>query len=99
MSPKKTKKKHCGRCGKPLGGVESKLPSETRKLSKSEKVPERTYAGVLCVNCLEDLLRYKVRWEAKFSYPDKLKNLELRRDLTVEKFLPKGWYSELTSQK
>jgi len=91
---KKPKKAHCGRCGKPLGGVESKIPSEMRKLAKSEKIPNRSYAGILCTNCLEELLRYKVRFEVKFSN-EEFKDLELHRDLTIEKFLPKGWWSEL----
>jgi large subunit ribosomal protein L34e len=95
LKRKKPKKAHCGRCGKPLGGVESKTPSKMRKLSKSEKIPSRIYAGVLCTNCVEDLLRYKVRWEAKFSHPEEFENLELHRDLTIEKFLPREWFQSL----
>ncbi|MEM2918398.1 MAG: 50S ribosomal protein L34e [Candidatus Altiarchaeota archaeon] len=91
---KKPKRAHCGRCGKQLGGVESKSVAEMRKLAKSKKIPTRPYAGVLCNNCLESLLRYKVRFEAKFSNPE-FKDLELHRDLTIEKFLPRGWFASL----
>jgi len=94
---KKPNKAHCGRCKKPLGGVESRIPSEMRKLAKSEKIPTRKYAGVLCANCLEKLLRYKVRFEAKFSNPE-FKDLELHRDLTIEKFLPRGWFASISKK-
>lgn len=99
LKKKKTKKKRCARCKKTLGGVAYGSSSQIRKLPKSKKVPERKYAGILCANCLENLLRYKVRFEAKFSYPEKFKELELRRDLTLEKFLPQGWYSELSKKR
>lgn len=99
MKKTKPKKAHCGRCRKPLGGVESKVSSKMSKLSKTKKVPSRPYSGVLCPNCLENLLRYKVRFEAKFSQPEKFNDLDLRRDLTLEKFLPRGWYSDLSKEK
>ncbi|MEM4691631.1 MAG: 50S ribosomal protein L34e, partial [Desulfurococcaceae archaeon] len=35
--------------------------SELRKLAKTEKRPQRTYGGVLCVNCLEKLLKKTIR--------------------------------------
>lgn len=98
LKRKKPKKAHCGRCGKVLSGVESKIPSKIRKLAKTKKVPERPYAGILCANCLEELLRYKVRFEAKFSQPEKFEKLNLVRDLTLEKFLPRGWYSQLSKR-
>lgn len=95
----KPERHHCGRCGRPLGGAASGTPSQVTKLSKTKKVPERPYAGVLCVNCLGDLLRYKVRFEAKFSKPEEFGKLDLRRDLTLEKFLPRRWYTKLTKKE
>lgn len=91
------KKAHCGRCGKPLGGVESRIPSQMGKLAKSEKIPTRKYAGVLCGSCVENLLRYKVRFETKFS-SDEFKDLELHRDLTIERFLPRGWFAGIAKK-
>ncbi|HEX55117.1 MAG: 50S ribosomal protein L34e [Candidatus Altiarchaeales archaeon] len=94
----KPNKHRCGRCGKILNGVSNDIPSRIRKLSKSEKVPTRRYAGVLCANCLERLIRYETRFEVKFRYPE-FKDIELRRDLTLEKFLPRGWWQDISSEK
>ena len=48
----KTGKHVCALCGRPLHGVpHGKRPSEVRKLSKSERRPERIFAGVLCADC------------------------------------------------
>ena len=91
------KRAHCGRCRNQLGGVESKRSSQMGKLAKSEKIPTRAYAGVLCTNCLEELFRYKVRFETKFS-SDEFKDLELHRDLTIEKFLPRGWLAGIAKK-
>ncbi len=95
---KKPKRHHCGRCGKPLPGVPNYIPSEMRKLNKSKKIPDRPYAGVLCNECVERLFRYKTRFEAKFKYPE-LKDLDLKRDLTIEKFLPSNWWDGLQKGK
>lgn len=92
---KKTGKRQCGRCNKLLAGVPNTAPSKVRELSKSRRVPTRPYAGVLCAKCVEDLVRYITRFEVKYSYPD-FSEMELRRDLTIEKFLPKGWFDSLS---
>lgn len=84
----------CGRCGRTLQGVASGYPSKMSRMSKSEKIPERPYAGVLCADCTEDLLRYQTRFEVKHRYLE-FSDLELQRDLTIEKFLPQGWYGKL----
>jgi large subunit ribosomal protein L34e len=91
---KKPKENHCGRCGKPLQGVPNYIPSEMKELGKSEKVPERPYAGVLCTGCVEKLIRYKTRFEVKSKYPE-FKDLDVVRDLTIEKFLPAAWWDGL----
>jgi large subunit ribosomal protein L34e len=54
---------HCARCG----GIIHGIPKEKDfKLTHSERTVERYYGGVLCQNCLEELLRSKVakEWEA-----------------------------------
>lgn len=88
----------CGRCGKYVQGTKGFSRVQISKLSKSEKIPTRPFAGVLCSNCTEDLMRYVTRFEVKFSNPD-FSNLELQRDLTLEKFLPRNWHSEMSSGK
>ncbi len=88
----KPSKNHCGRCGKPLQGTPSANPLEIRKMRHSERVPTRPYAGVLCSDCTESLMRYVTRFEAKFGYPE-FSDLEIERDLTIEKFLPRDWFS------
>ena len=94
----KAKKKACGRCGKQLSGVASDSSTKMKNMSKSSKVPARPYAGVLCSNCLDGLLRYVTRMEVKHSNPE-YAELDFRRDLTLEKYLPRGWWSEVTAGK
>ncbi|MCE4601244.1 MAG: 50S ribosomal protein L34e [Desulfurococcales archaeon] len=50
----------CARCGRPLAGVPRLRPSVLGKFSKSSKRPERPYGGVLCPNCLAELLRESI---------------------------------------
>jgi len=88
---RKTGKNVCGRCGRPLGGTPSDAPVEVGKLAHSEKAPARKYAGILCGNCVESLVRYVTRFEVKFNYPE-YRELPLTRDLTIERFLPAGWW-------
>jgi len=59
---------------------------------KSTKV----YGSTLCGDCTTDLLRYVVEWKAKFL-SEEMKDLELSRDLSVERFLPQGWFVNLSS--
>ena len=94
----KPSKHKCGRCGKILPGVPSKNRSDAKKMKKSERIPSRAYAGNLCNECVDSLVRYRTRFEAKFGYPD-FSDLELRRDLTLERFLPRGWWQEVSGGK
>jgi len=90
---KKTGPHHCGRCKSILN-----MPYDTRKvkkLSKSEKIPLRPYP-MLCNNCAEELERYKAQFTAKFRFNF---DIDLKRDLTLEKFLPKGWWKEISKKK
>jgi len=45
----------------PLNGVPRLRPVELRKLPLSQKRPERMFGGVLCIRCLERLLKKSVR--------------------------------------
>jgi len=56
---------------------------------------KKIYSGTLCSSCTEDLLRYAVQWKVKLL-SDEYKDLDLSRDLTIEKFLPRGWFTEVS---
>ncbi|HIP66318.1 MAG TPA: 50S ribosomal protein L34e [Pyrodictium sp.] len=51
----------CGMCGMPLNGVPRLRPVELRNLPLSQKRPERMFGGVLCVRCLEKVLKKTIR--------------------------------------
>lgn len=51
----------CAICGRPLNGVPRLRPVELRNLPKTAKRPERMFGGVLCVDCLEKLLKKTIR--------------------------------------
>ncbi len=95
---KKHGKPVCGRCGKKLSGVASDRPSQVRNLTKGGKLPARPYAGTLCSDCLDSLVRYVTRMEVKHSVPE-YGDLQVERDLTLEKYLPRGWWGEVSSGK
>ncbi len=54
-------KPRCASCGSLLQGVPRDV-REFRKLSKSQKRPERKFGGYLCHKCTERLIRDKVRY-------------------------------------
>ena len=45
------KKAHCATCQAVLPGVARGRPGQLKKLSKSQKVPTRPFAGMLCSKC------------------------------------------------
>ncbi len=95
---KKPSKHTCGRCGRILLGVPNRIQSEAKNMNKSERIPSRIYAGNLCNDCVDSLIRYKTRFEVKFRYP-KFSDLELKRDLTLERFLPEDWWQRVSRGK
>jgi large subunit ribosomal protein L34e len=48
---RKPSKAHCANCGAVLHGVASERPYKMGKMSKTEKRPERPFAGMLCSKC------------------------------------------------
>ena len=48
---RKHSKAHCANCGAVLHGVATGPKYKMAKLSKTEKRPERPYAGMLCSRC------------------------------------------------
>jgi large subunit ribosomal protein L34e len=58
---RKPKKAHCATCGAVLAGVARGRPAALRKLSKSQKVPNRAFAGMLCSKCSRRAIIKKAR--------------------------------------
>lgn len=58
---RKPKKAHCATCGAVLSGVARGRPAQLRKLSRSQKVPSRPYAGQLCSPCARRAIIAKAR--------------------------------------
>jgi len=48
---RKSAKRTCNFCGKPLHGVAAVTRKALKKLTKSQKRPERKFGGVLCSSC------------------------------------------------
>jgi len=76
----------CGRCGTKLAGVPRASPSRLKKMARSTRTISRKFGGVLCARCVKDVEKYKARMEDGFA---------VKRDLTIEKFLPTRWYISL----
>ncbi|MGM5480937.1 MAG: 50S ribosomal protein L34e [Nanobdellota archaeon] len=53
------KKAHCAYCGKPLSGI----PRRVSGLSKTQRRPERPFAGMLCSRCMRDEIKLEARDE------------------------------------
>jgi len=81
----------CGRCGAHLPGLTVGTGTELSNTPSSSKRPGRPFGGVLCTGCLDELVRYVTRVEVKYVSPE-YSNLNIQRDLTLEKYLPRGWY-------
>ncbi len=58
---RKPKKAHCASCGNVLAGVARGRPAQLKKLSKTQRVPTRPYAGTLCSPCSRKKLIEKAR--------------------------------------
>ncbi|MBL7056550.1 50S ribosomal protein L34e [Candidatus Woesearchaeota archaeon] len=53
----------CGVTGQTLKGVPRELPNEIKKLSKTERRPERPYGGVLSSKAMRSVFKEKARKE------------------------------------
>lgn len=56
---RKPKIAHCAYCKKELKGVPKNLPCKIRKLSKTERRPERPYGGNLCSGCMRKEIKQR----------------------------------------
>lgn len=54
----------CADCGNYMNAVPNRSVVGMRKLAKTEKRPERVFGGVLCHNCVERILKQKIRMQA-----------------------------------
>lgn len=58
---RKPKKAHCAKCGAVLSGVPRERPYKMKKLSKTEKRPQRPFGGNLCSRCTRLMILEKAR--------------------------------------
>ncbi len=70
----------CAVCGVKLMGVPKGKVNSISKLSKTQRRPQRPYAGVLCSNCSRNLFKSKIRVDGKTQSVD-------QTDLRLLKFL------------
>jgi large subunit ribosomal protein L34e len=76
----------CARCEARLQGLPRAIPSVLRHMTRSQRTVNRKFGGVLCNTCVRDVEKYKARMEVGYA---------VKRDLTIEKFLPEGWFAKL----
>ena len=62
--PKKPSKATCPICGAKLFAVPNRSIVGMRRLAKTEKRPERVFGGVLCGNCVQQILKEKLRLQS-----------------------------------
>ncbi|MGV8141228.1 MAG: 50S ribosomal protein L34e [Candidatus Woesearchaeota archaeon] len=58
---RKPSKAHCANCGQILHGVASERPYKMSKMSKTEKRPDRPYAGQLCSKCMRLKIKASIK--------------------------------------
>ncbi len=58
---RKPGKPQCSDCGDYLKGVASGITFKVKKLSKTQRRPERPYGGVLCGSCMRKVMINKAR--------------------------------------
>jgi large subunit ribosomal protein L34e len=51
----------CAVCKKPLHGVPRVREIEMKKLTKTERRPERPFGGNLCSSCMREIMRNRAR--------------------------------------
>lgn len=76
----------CARCHMALRGLPRQRPAKLGSLPKNQRRVSRRFGGMLCHKCLIHLEKYETRMETGFP---------VKRDLTIERFLPQGWYNTL----
>ena len=69
---RKPSKAHCAKCGAVLPGVASERPYLMAKMAKTEKRPERPYAGMLCSRCMRLEIKKKIQQNSKIQIFNKI---------------------------
>lgn len=87
-----------GRTVKHYKSKKSSRPSCGRCGKTVPEKNKKVYGSTLCSKCTEELLRYVVHFKAKRLAPE-LEGLDLSRDLTLERYLPEGWFKSLAEGK
>ena len=62
---RKPSKAQCAGCGIVLKGVPREIPGKIKKLSKTQRRPERPYGGVLCGGCMRKTFIEKAKMLVK----------------------------------
>lgn len=57
---RKPSKPHCAKCKAVLPGVARGTSSQVKKMSKTQRRPERPYAGMLCTKCMRKEITKKI---------------------------------------
>src|SRR3989344_3724023 len=76
--PKKPAYATCAICGMRLQAVPKRAPAYMRKLSKTEKRPERLFGGVLCHACVQELLKERIRLQSGTLQKDEVSLMHLK---------------------
>ncbi|MAF99162.1 MAG: 50S ribosomal protein L34e [Nanoarchaeota archaeon] len=58
---RKPSKAHCASCKTQLAGVPRELPSQLKKIPKTQRRPERPFGGQLCSGCMRTKIKSQVR--------------------------------------
>jgi len=58
---RKHSRPHCANCGQILPGVATGRKNELMKLSKTERRPERPFAGMLCSKCMRVRIKAAIK--------------------------------------
>jgi large subunit ribosomal protein L34e len=58
---RKPSRAHCAVCGQVLHGVASERPYKMSKMPKTEKRPDRPYAGQLCSRCMRLKIKASIK--------------------------------------
>ena len=61
---KKPSKASCALCRKALNAVPRATRTEMRKLSATQRRPQRTFGGVLCGNCTASVIKTRTRLQS-----------------------------------
>lgn len=80
----------CGLCRSRLHAVPRLAPPELKKLSKTERRPERVFGGILCTRCSGQVLKEAARLKYKVARREEIPITHLKYVAMLEK-ASKNW--------